>query len=291
MKDINSNLIDVVLDEPSGYPDECAGEDTFDALWDAAGDAAREFPKHLFVEPNQWPQVAAENDKNGTWPINWVDRFTNQSPSHECTTHCLRTVAEACRNRQRAIQLGPPVPKKMLDISKTSASVWLSCMSIYAEANPGKWGGASVRGVMEIAVRRGFIPDKTQPRDWGFKHTLIGTNGDGNICQSAGPWVAMGKFPDGWNETAKHFRPLEIIIPESWEQIVSLVLNGYAVGVGRSGHSIPYCRWVQDKQMMEYPDSYDLFRYDSPRMIRAAVGSAYAIASFTTPDDWEKPCG
>jgi hypothetical protein len=45
------------------------------------------------------------------------------------------------------------------------------------------------------------------------------------------------------------------------------------------------------EQLMQYPDSYDLFRYDSVRMIRSAVGGAYSIISMTTPDDWDFPAG
>ena len=51
---IDPQLIDVVLDEPSGYPDDLAAEDTRDALFQAAGDTAREFPRHLWIEPSDW---------------------------------------------------------------------------------------------------------------------------------------------------------------------------------------------------------------------------------------------
>jgi hypothetical protein len=42
---------------------------------------------------------------------------------------------------------------------------------------------------------------------------------------------------------------------------------------------------------MKYSDSYDLHRYDSTRTMRSAVGGAFAIASFTMPDNWQKPAG
>lgn len=291
---IDPSLIDVAFEDHDGYPAEIQSGDTKDALMCAAKDAgakAYDFPSHLWIEPKDWPDVAAENDKYHTWPIDYIDRFTNQNPTHECTTHAFRTVFEAARNRQRRIAIGPPVPDKRLDISAKSSSVWISPLSLYSEANPGQWGGAGVVQILNIAAKRGCLPDKIQPRDWGFKHYLHGTCGEGGINQSNGRWTSVSNFPDGWKETAKLLKPLEYIFPGSWEETVCLVLHGFAVGVGRSGHSIPYCKWVADKKLMQYPDSYDVFRYDSASSIRATVGGSYAIVSTTVPDDWEKPAG
>lgn len=291
---IDPKLIDVTLPEHDGYPEHFEDQDTFDQLCGAASEAGAivtAFPKHLWIEPKDWPAVAAENDANKTWPINFRDRFTNQNPTHECTCHSLCAVAEVAWNRQRQIAVGPPAAGERLAISAQSASVWFSCLGIYSEANPRQWGGAGVRQVLSIAARRGFLPDKIQPREYGFKHSLQGTCGNGGVNQSSGPWVSLSKFPDGWEETAKHFKPLEYIFPESWEQTVCLVLNGYAVGVGREGHAVPYMRWYPKDQLMAYTDSYDVIRYDSISRIKKTVGGAFAIATFTQPDDWNKPAG
>ena len=226
-----------------------------------------------------------------------MDRFTNQGSgnggysTHECTSHCFRCCFESARNRARQLAIGPPVPGKRLDASATSASVWLSCLSVYAEANPNERGGAGVRQILSIAARRGILPDKTQPRAWNLQHTLQGTCGAGGINQSRGSWVSVSRFPEGWEETAKHFKPLEYVFPTSWEQTVSLVLNGFAVGVGRSGHSVPYVRWIPEDRVMAYVDSYDIVRYDSVSSIKNTVGGSYAIVSTTTPDSWDHPAG
>lgn len=288
---IDPALIDVPTPE-DGYPDELAAEDTPDALRFAAGETSREFPKALWIEPKDWPDKARDNDKYSTWPMNYVDRYTNQNPTHECTCHSLRAIAEGCRNRQRGISF-PDGPKKGFRYPESAAfdSVWLSPLSVYAEANPGQWGGASIRGVMEIAVRRGFLPEKIQPKDYGFKHTLQGTTGEGGINQSRGDWVRVSNFPSGWQETARWFKPLEIIFPGSWEEAVCLVLHGYLVGVGRSGHAIPWAKWNVTEQAMAYPDSYDVTRYDSKRTVQSAWNGSFAIATMTTPDDWNKPAG
>jgi hypothetical protein len=288
---IDPNLIDVVIPE-DGYPDHLAAEDTADALRDACGDASREFPESLWIEPDDWADKASDNDKNKTWPINYIDRYTNQNPTHECTTHSLTRCLEGCWNRQRGVSY-PDGPKKDFRYPESAEfnSVWFSVLSVYAEANPRQWGGANVRQVMEIACRRGILPDTLQPKVYGFKHTLHGTAGKGNNNQSNGPWVPVSRFPDGWQETAKHFKPLEVIFPESWEQAVCLVLHGMFVGVGRNGHAIPWGQWNPSQQVMAYPDSYDVTRYDSLRTVKGAWQGSFAIASMTTPDDWSKPAG
>jgi hypothetical protein len=179
------------------------------------------------------------------------------------------------------------VPK----LSKTHGSVWVSCLSIYSEANPRIRGGANVRQVMEIAARRGFLPDEIQPRDYGFQHSLVGTQGKGNATQSGGSWVAVRDFPDEWEATAKHFKPKEVIFPSSYEETICLVLNGLFVGIGVDGHSVPYGRLVKSngERLIQYPDSYDLFRYHSMSKVKRTVGGSYAIATVTLPDDRLRP--
>lgn len=289
---VDPSLVDIFPSDHDGYPAHLQAGDTPDVLKDICGNASREFPQSLWIEPKDWPDKCRDNDTHKTWPMNYVDRFTNQNPTHECTCHSLRALAEACRNRQRGVIFAEG-PKKDFRYTESGAfgSVWLSPLSVYAEANPRQRGGASIRGVMEIACRRGFLPETTQPREYGFQHAIVGTAGKGNSNQAAGAWVAVGKFPAGWEETAKWFKPLEIIFPSSWEQAVCLVLHGFGVGVGRSGHAIPWMQWNCSEQAMAYPDSYDVIRYDSLRTVKSAASGSFAIATMTTPDDWLKPAG
>lgn len=289
---INPKLIDVFPTEHDGYPDHLAAEDTLDNLRDACGDASRDFPESMWIEPNDWADAARDNDKYGTWPINFIDRYTNQNPTHECTCHSLRANAEAARNRQRGVSY-PDGPKKdyRYDESGKFGSVWLSPLSVYAEANPRQRGGANVRQVLEIACKRGMLPETVQPAEYGFEHAIVGTAGGGGKNQARGPWVPLSQFPEGWQETAAWFKPEEVIFPESYEQAVCLVLNGHVVSVGRNGHAVPWARWNAAEQAMEYPDSYDITRYDSKRTAQSAWQGAFAIVSMTAPDDWSKPAG
>ena len=287
---IDENLVDVVFDEHDGYPDELAAEDTQDAVREACGESARDFPVELWIEPRDWPDKARDNDKHNTWPMNYIDRFTNQHPTHECTCHSLTRCAEGARNRQIGV-IFHDGPKKgfRYEESAQHGSVWLSPLSVYAEANPRIRGGANVRQVMEIACRRGFLPEPLQPREYNFEHTLVGTMGRGNNNQSHGDWVPLSQFPPGWQKTGGLFRPQEVIFADSWEQAVCLVLNGYFYGVGRKGHAIPWGMWMPDEKAMAYPDSYDIIRYDSQRTVQSAWRGGFAIATMTTPDDWLNP--
>lgn len=290
---IDPRLIDVFPAEHDGYPADLAAEDTPDALRDACGDASRDFPASMWIEPSEWAELAAENDRHGLWGLNYIDRFTNQTPTHECTCHSLRANLEAARNRARGM-LFPAGPKKGERYSESAiaGSVWLSPLSVYAEANPDRWGGANVRQVLEIAVRRGMLPDLVQPRsDYGFRHAMYGTSGKGNTNQSGGRWLSVSQFPTGWQETASWFRPLEVIFPSSYEEAVCCVLHGLVVSVGRNGHAVPWAKWVADERLMAYPDSYDIVRYDSERTARSAWRGSFAIASVTLPDDWSRPAG
>jgi hypothetical protein len=290
---INPALIDKPSPEVGphdGYPPDKAAGDTPDALRDACGEAARDFPDALFIEPAYWADKARDNDTYKTWPVNYIDRFTNQGPSsHECTCHALRACAEAARNKALGI-IYTDGPKKdhRYDESK-KGSVWLSPLSVYCEANPRQFGGAGCTQVLNIACKRGFLPDKLQPSSYGFRHDLHGTTGDGNSNQSSGRWVRVSDFPNGWEETAKLFKPLEVVVCENFEQVVSLVLHGYAIEVGRSGHAIPYARFNIASQVMEYVDSYNVVRYDSKRTVQGCSRGAFAIISMTTPDSWDAP--
>lgn len=262
----------------TGYSEDVAKEDSVETF---AAAGMVDFPSHLWIEPNDWKEWAEQNDEYGTWPEDFRNRFTNQSPTHECTTHALLQNMEIAWNRQRK--------------AKQSA-VYLSALSVYAEANPRQWGGASVQGVMKIAMRRGMLPEHNGPLGVGtqkqlYKHTL--NLSAGKSSRDGGSWVSLRNFPDGWEATAKHFKPIEVINIDSWEQHVCLVLRGICVSNGRSGHAIPHVKivWRGGDLFSQYSDSYDLHRYDSVSYIRRGVGSAYGIVTTTLPDDWAKPAG
>ncbi len=288
---IPSNLIDVILDDFSGYSDQMKAEDTPDALWEASGTASRKFPQSLWIEPGpnfeNWKDKARDNSKYHTWPINYTDRFTNQNPTHECTSHSHTRGKEACWNRQRGI-IYPDGPKKEIRYPDSAEfqSVWFSCLSLYARANPRQWGGASIRAIMELDCRDGALPDLKQPNDYKFKHAMQGTAGKGNMNQSSGRFITESQFPEGWKETADNFITDEVIYADEWEQAMCLVLWGMFYHVGRNGHAIGWGEIDFDNEVLPYPDSYDVIRFDSFRLSKSAFRGGYAIASMRRPNNF-----
>lgn len=269
-----NDLVDWTPDDQTGYEQAMAAHDTLDGL---AGIGARDFPDHLWIEPADWQDVARQNDRYKTWPEDFRLRYTHQGNSHECTCHALVQNMEIALARQRQ--------------SKDGIS-WLSPLSVYAEANPRRWGGSYMQRTLGVAMARGILPENDGPNGKGsqraaFEHTLHQTAGHSD------PWVPLQRFPTGWKHTARHFRPLEVVNVASWEQHVCLVLNGYCVSNGRYGHAIPHVQivWRDGQLHSMYSDSYDVHRFDSVRAIKAGVGGAYSIVTTTVPDDWSKPAG
>lgn len=289
---IDPALIDVPIEEESGYSEALAAADTPEALREACGDTLREFPDALWIPANERKDRARQNDENKTWGANYVDRFTNQSPTHECTCHALRTSMEAARNRQRGI-IFPDGPVKGRRYAESArGAVFLSPLSVYAIANRRRWGGAGCIQTLNIACKNGMLPDKIQPFEYDFEHTLHGTSGKGNSNQSSGPWLLEEDFPEGWKDTARWFKPLEIIVTTDWEQGQCLLLHGGVLGYGRDGHAVPPFGWNAASDAYPYGDSYDRVLYDSAATFRRACRSGvYCVWSMTTPDDWMKPAG
>lgn len=295
------NLTDVVLPQESGYPEAQRQQDTRDVLMSVCGAAARDFPSHLWLTAAERMDRCRENDENRLWAMNRIDRYQNQGPgnvpgggqapnTHECTGHGFVYNWTACWNKMMSIIYGDgPKDDFRYPQSGQQGSIFLSPMSLYNEANPSIWGGAGVRQILSIALRRGPLPDLIQPGGIKFKHAMPGTMGIGNINQSRGAWVPVSRMPDGWEETGELLIPDEVIFPDDWEQAACLLCHGYALTVGRDGHCVTYAMWSEQRKQAFYPDSYDVTRVDSFNRFRSCASGGYCIASIRKPADRLKP--
>jgi hypothetical protein len=258
----------------TGYPEDAYQHDTIEAL---CGLVAVDMPSHLTVQEGNWKEVASENDKHGTWPENFRARHLHQGDSHECVCHSFTHNFEIAWNRQRM---------------SNGDAVFMSPLSLYTRCNPRRWGGTYLQRALSIAMGDGILPDEDGPdgedmQKNEFRHTLHQTSGRGD------GWVTESGLPSGWKETAKHFKPLEIVNVRHWKEVVCLLLNGYAVCVGRYGHAICYTSviWSDGQMYARYADSYRVHRLDSVRAIKAGIGGAYSIITTVIPDDWGAPAG
>lgn len=287
---IDPSLIDVFPKHHDGYTAEMEAEDTNDAVCSAAGDTIIPFPDEWWIEPKERIERAKYNDAHGLWPVNYLSRFLNQSPSHECTCMSLVMNCEMARNRARGMNYkGGPKKGYRYDQDAKAGTVYLAPLSVYAEANPSEWGGANVRRVMEIAVRRGILPDKLQPAEYGFRHALQGTSGKGCNNQSGGDWIPVSRFPSGWEETAGMFKPRGVIIAPSLDHVICLLINGVGYSVGRNGHAICWNRWDWENDLFPYSDSYEIERYDSLRTAKGAWQGGFGVVTMHQPGDWSNP--
>jgi len=287
--------VDVVLSpEDRGYPEEFAVIDREPGeLFAAGGAASTTLPNSWYVEDNELEDLCKLNDEKKTWGSNRRSRFTNQNPTHECTNHSEVDNFEIARNADLGI-IYPDGPKVNFryDESATAGDVYFSCMWPYNKANPRIKGGAPIRLILQYTMEYGHLPDRIQPRDYGFRHTMPGTMGQGNSNQSHGDWVAVRDMPEGWEETAKWFKPREIVYPNDWRVGLSIVVRGRGVGVGRNGHAVTYSRYSFRTKMMGYHDSYNIVRWDSERLWKSCIAAgSYSIISTTQPADRMKPAG
>lgn len=287
---VDPKLIDVFPEHHDGYTAEMEAEDTNDAVMMAAGAAVIPFPDEWWIEKKERIERAKYNDAHNLWPVNYLPRYLNQAPSHECTCHSLVMNCEIARNRARGVTYAEgPRKEYRYDKAGKVGAVYLSPLSVYAIANPGQWGGANVRRVMEIACDRGILPDKIQPADYDFKHTLQGTSGRGNLNQSGGRWIRESEFPEGHEETAALFKPKGVIIAPSLEHVECLLIHGVGYSVGRNGHAVCWNKWDWKEDLFPYADSYDITRYDSRRTASGAWRGGFGVVTMHQPNDWEKP--
>ena len=238
----------------------------------AAG--AVEFPEHLLIDRDEWTDRLAEIEKHGATSDKYSDRFTHQGNSHECVSHAAQQAIMTAYNRQ---------------LGGVEHSVWFSPLALYTRITGGRqWGGSNVMDSLYEMMENGMIPDSDGPAGEGtqavkFKHTLYTTAGSGE------KFVKPRDLPDGWEQTAKHFRVLEAFTIPDEQAHFSAVFHGMVVVNGRQGHSIPhfYGLYENRKYYTAYKDSYDRWLYDSERL----WGGGYCIRSVTTPDDPNNPAG
>ena len=256
----------------------------FDGLKDDATEdqllqaGAKRFPESLLIDRSEWDDRIEELDKQKQWAEDYSGRHSNQSNSHECVSHASVNNAQIAWNRQ---------------YNGMDHDVWFSPLALYTRVTGGsRWGGSNVLSTMREMMANGLIPDHDGPAGKNsqqklFDHTLHETSGRTEDWWPTSGWVRPSELPDGWKETAKHFRPLEVYtIPHgSREAHASALLRGWCCTNGRSGHSIAHVKLAKEggRYLSRYKDSYGpgSFRYDSERM----WGGGFVIRSMTM---WNK---
>jgi len=157
----------------------------------------------------------------------------------------------------------------------------ISPASLYHRIGTSESSGAIVMDGIEAMVREGVLPLDTAENRRKFKHTH--------------PAVGFSvPLPDGWQETAKLFKAVTWYAIDSFAAMVTALLRGHPVVVGREGHSIIYLR-VRLKNgnlVFIYLNSWGRWGFasgnlpygfgaDSERLGKQACHGAYALVSVT----------
>lgn len=263
MLTIDPKFVDYDFTKDPNYVQGYTGKqtDSMKACMASYGDVA-----HVYTDA-QLKEAAAKIKDAGGSASRLVTRILNQSQEGSCvgngSTQGNQIVQAKQFGRDRVVQL--------------------SAMSLYKRIGRSAQSGAVVSDAWKEMQDRGIIPLDTPENKERFKHTH--------------PATGFSKpLPQGWEETAAMFKGLEATIIDSMAELLSALVDGFPVIVGREGHCICYCdplfedgkwhvvyanswgKWGQAAGHMEYG-----FGVDTESQIKKSSDWAYAIRSVTTP--------
>jgi hypothetical protein len=276
---LNVNVDPSLIDLPHSFDGMLPGGSEDELC--AAG--AVRFPDKLRIPRSDWDDWINQNDQNKSSGLDFSARQTHQGSSHECVCHASIQSFEIAYNRQFA---------------GTKYAFYGAPLGLYTFITGGqRYGGSVVMEALRALMNTGLIPEHDGP-DWlggkggqakRFKHTVHQTSGRSEDHWQTKGWIAPSQLPDGWRETARHFRVLEAFTIPDREAHFSALLRGLCIVNGRNGHSIPHVKAVKSgsRYLSMYRDPYNRDLYDSEGM----TGNGYAISVVTAPDDPLKPAG
>ena len=160
----------------------------------------------------------------------------------------------------------------------------LSPMSLYKRIGSSASSGAMVSDALDEVEGDGILPLDTPENRTRFGDHVHPATGFGRL------------LPAGWQGTAKNFRISERLIVSSTQALISCLLSGHPVVVGREGHSILYLRPVISKgrMLVKYVNSWGNwgegfgtlaggFGYDTQSQFEQSARWAFAARSLVVP--------
>lgn len=219
------------------------------------------------IAESQWKELAdlAQATKTSlAWLIVWI---LNQRSEGSCVGFAFTQGVQAL----------------MAKVFGKEFAVHMSGVSTYKQIGSSPNSGAMVSDGQEAVMTTGLLPLDTPENRTRFKH-VFPENG------------FRTPFPDGWKETAANFRVTESHVVRSVPGLVTALLKGHPVIVGRSGHSICYLDIIfkGNDMFAVYVNSWGQwgfgagghdygFGLDSIRSIRSAAGWAAALRTPVVP--------
>lgn len=208
-----------------------------------------------------WKDLILAQEADGGGLDRCVSRIYNQRNEGSCVANAFSQANEIVQCRQFGKSLVIP----------------LSAISLYKRIGRSPGSGAMVSDGMDESNARGILPLDTPENRARFGNHVMPATG------------FYEKYPDNWESTAALFKTLEWSICDTIAELISALLNGHPVVVGRAGHSICYCRPMYSNSLLvvKYANSWDKswgdsgFGYDSMNLIRSSASWCCALRSTT----------
>lgn len=222
------------------------------------------------IESREWKQLAefTQNNKSGMeWLVEWI---LNQGQEGSCVGNAWTQGYQVKWNFLYGLK----------------RAVRMSAISGYKLIGRSPMSGAMVPDALEAGRQVGLLPLNTEENIERFGI---------DACMPATGFYT--KFPAKHKETAKNFRIDQYYVIRTFEGLVTALLRGDPVIVGRAGHSILYLGilFINGKLFFIYVNSWGKwgmamgnhaygFGLDSEKYGRISANWAFAIRSVLTPD-------
>lgn len=220
------------------------------------------------IPEGEWPNEIEKNQEaNDAWVYDYITRVYNQKSEGSCVSNATGQAHEIIQAKQFG----------------RDSVIHLSAISLYKRCGRGPSSGSMLSTNLDEMKSTGILPlDNPENRN-RFDHVMDNTG-------------YYTPYPSGWKETAKRFRIAESYVVRSTEGLVTALLSGYPVVVGRSGHSICYCGvgLRSGKVVCTYVNSWGNwgfglnehpagFGIDSTRYVNNSADWAFVVRSVRSP--------
>lgn len=232
------------------------------------------FRSEWLIDRSEWRDRIEQKKKHGGGLVQYNLKINDQNPESSCVCNAAETCFRTIWTRQLGVQ----------------HSIDFSPMSLYTRICSSRHSGSWMPDALSELEDNGILPEDTPANQVRFR----------SVLHQNTPWLRERDLPDGWENTARHFRVVKgewYRLPDDRDAFGSALLLDMPICYGRSGHSIAALElvWSDGRYFAKYAQSYgtdvgdDGYQYDSERMW--ATGGAWCLRAVVMPADVTKPAG
>ena len=217
------------------------------------------------IDESQWPSIIeASNDA----PMEAaVTRIFDQRQEGSCVANATAQAHQICQatqfGKQNVIQLSP--------------------ISLYKRIGSSPESGAMIDDALDKIRDGGILPLNTPENVREFGDQVMPATG------------FYERYPRGWEATAMKFAGGEAFIVDDTRELISVLLAGFPIVVGREGHSICYVRPMYDRRgslIVKYANSWGDwgdagYGYDSLSQIKKSAQWAFGLRTVRSPAEYK----